>query len=1329
MTRGSCWLFGYLTVWSLAVWGDCPVARVTCHGALPQDRAGIVDGGIQGQFGSSLWVFEFQIDDAEFAAMEPPPPQGFGGPAASASGTTLNNSDRPYESNLFGTRFPWVNGNVVWRSGPGSDNSGAKILPGRWRYDGDFTYLMSGMSPKRPLFFEVSGDETIDGAKRFRLHTMQFDPTMLRERTAVHLFAGLQVPIPRVIHAEVRFKIGEREPHYLGLYTLLEAVDENLLQRHGIPAESVRLQINGLQSIQYLGDEWSLYAPFFRSVGPVNRTEQRRIIEFAKFVSQSDEAEFTRRIGEFINVDATLRYFAAITLCSNITGFSNIGVNDFICISPGEQPFSFVANELETTLGNAALSGTPEQLADLSILHPYAGSCLLMERLLKNESYKSRYFELLETVLDTNFGPSLDEKIQQLENTMRDAITRESEVIAQRQRQAGGGGFPGAPGASPDRSRLALETVAFVQARRESIRRQLAGAEGYVPSPPNMGGFGRRQGAAAAISDLEFRDSVKVPQEFEATLFAKSPDVNYPVAIAAEPTGAIYVAIDEQGSLGTTPGGGRVVRCVDSNGDGVMDRFTVFCRVDHVRGVVYRGGEVWVSHPPFLSKFRDLDGDGVADQHEQLVRGLTTEMVDTRGGDHTTNGVRLGIDGWLYIGDGDYGVPDARGVDGSSVVLRGGGILRVRPDGTELELFASGLRNPFDIAIDPLLNMFTRDNTNDGGGWDTRVSQLHQSAEYGYPQLFANFSDEIMPTLGSFGGGGGTSALYIEDDSWPAHFNRSLFTGDWGRSGVFHHPLVAAGPTFRLTQESFLEVPRATGMDLDADGNLYVASWWSGEASVYVGPHVGFIACVHPKNRKPRQFPALSELTSENLVAHLRSEQAVVRFHVQGELLARGNGAENIAALTTAVQDSSFPLSGRVAALFALKQLLGEASHSVIIGLLEDASLREFSIRALTDRKTQMTGLTPELFLPYLSDPDLRVVAQTVVSLGRLGDPAAARWLLPLAMSGIDQRPDPNAATPERVIPHLAVQSLVSLGATEVYLAALDSEYWPAALRVLRNMHSSTAVRGLIARVGEEKDPQRRFGILTTLIRLYYKETPYDGSWWGIRPDTTGPYYDPIQWEESVIIEMTLRESLVAASDEDRGRLLSELGRHQILWEGLSEAVDLVETNDTPIVIPEADPNNPSHLGNMGYTEALRQTLAIQGDQQQGLELYRTRSCAACHTSAAGQKPVGPHLADIGKRYNAEELIESILKPSEKIAQGYETQIILLESGEVLTGFVVSETGRQIWLRDGKGTTHRIVRDQIEERNRQATSSMPAGLLGSATPTDLADLIAYLQSL
>ena len=77
-----------------------------------------------------------------------------------------------------------------------------------------------------------------------------------------------------------------------------------------------------------------------------------------------------------------------------------------------------------------------------------------------------------------------------------------------------------------------------------------------------------------------------------------------------------------------------------------------------------------------LRRLRRPQGDGVSDGQEVLVTGLTTDMITNRGGDHTTNGIRMGIDGWIYIGVGDYGIKEAKGKDGRTIVLRGGGIVR-----------------------------------------------------------------------------------------------------------------------------------------------------------------------------------------------------------------------------------------------------------------------------------------------------------------------------------------------------------------------------------------------------------------------------------------------------------------------------------------------------------------------------------------------------------------------------------------------------------------------------------------------------------------------------
>ena len=178
------------------------------------------------------------------------------------------------------------------------------------------------------------------------------------------------------------------------------------------------------------------------------------------------------------------------------------------------------------------------------------------------------------------------------------------------------------------------------------------------------------------------------------------PDVRYPTCLAAAPTGEVFVGVDENGSLDAKPGRGRVVRCIDGDGDGKADKFNVFAKMDSPRGVVFDAGTLYVLHPPDLTAYHDDNGDGVADRSETLVKGIGFDLK-FRGADHTTNGIRLGIDGYIYVAVGDYGFVKAVGKDGTTLQLRGGGIVRVRTDGSGLEVVSRGQRNIYDVAVDP----------------------------------------------------------------------------------------------------------------------------------------------------------------------------------------------------------------------------------------------------------------------------------------------------------------------------------------------------------------------------------------------------------------------------------------------------------------------------------------------------------------------------------------------------------------------------------------------------------------------------------------------------
>ena len=185
-----------------------------------------------------------------------------------------------------------------------------------------------------------------------------------------------------------------------------------------------------------------------------------------------------------------------------------------------------------------------------------------------------------------------------------------------------------------------------------------------------------------------------LPEGLEIRTFAEPFDADYPTAITVAPNGDVYVSSDQNGSLGHDPGMGRIIRCRDTDGNGQADEFIHFVpKVNSPRGGHIVGDTLYLIHPPYLSSFRDTNGDGVADEHKVLVSGLGGGIEHPRGADHTTTGVRMGIDGWLYISVGDFGATPAIGSDGKTYLLHGGGVVRVRPDGSEIEPYALMVRN------------------------------------------------------------------------------------------------------------------------------------------------------------------------------------------------------------------------------------------------------------------------------------------------------------------------------------------------------------------------------------------------------------------------------------------------------------------------------------------------------------------------------------------------------------------------------------------------------------------------------------------------------------
>ncbi len=393
-----------------------------------------------------------------------------------------------------------------------------------------------------------------------------------------------------------------------------------------------------------------------------------------------------------------------------------------------------------------------------------------------------------------------------------------------------------------------------------------------------------------AQAESEILKDVRVPEGFEATVFASPPAVNYPVFVAADVDGTLYVSSDGNGSLGRAPERGRVIRLRDFDGDGRADETKVFCEIDAPRGLVWDRDRLYLMHPPHLSAFIDHNGDGVADEQKTLVKNLAFGY-DQRPADHTTNGVSLGVDGWLYIAGGDFGFIDATGTDGRKLTHRGGGVIRVRPDGTGLELYSTGTRNILEVAISPAMEMFARDNTNDGGGWDVRLHHFTGADDHGYPRLYKNFNEECVQPLADYGGGSGCGAVFIDEPGF-GRWNAAPFTADWGTGSLFRHTVTARGSTFEETQppEPFIQLTRPTDADVDGNSRVYCASW-RGATFDWAGPDVGYIVCVKPKGFQPDPLPEIERSSDAVLLTLLDCKSHRRRLAAARELNRRGHSA------------------------------------------------------------------------------------------------------------------------------------------------------------------------------------------------------------------------------------------------------------------------------------------------------------------------------------------------------------------------------------------------------------------------------------------------------
>jgi putative heme-binding domain-containing protein len=136
------------------------------------------------------------------------------------------------------------------------------------------------------------------------------------------------------------------------------------------------------------------------------------------------------------------------------------------------------------------------------------------------------------------------------------------------------------------------------------------------------------------------------------------------------------------------------------------------------------------------------------------------------------------------------------------------------------------------------------------------------------------------------------------------------------------------------------------------------------------------------------------------------------------------------------------------------------------------------------------------------------------------------------------------------------------------------------------------------------------------------------------------------------------------------------------------------------------------------------------GDAARGYQVFRSpkAACSTCHQVGYIGGRLGPELSHIGKSRTRRDLVESVVFPSFRMAQGYYPVRIRTESGEVFNGIVSKQTDSQVEIVCGADKTYRIDRSDIEEFAESKVSVMPNGLDQQMSLQEFADLLVFLES-
>ena len=826
-----------------------------------------------------------------------------------------------------------------------------------------------------------------------------------------------------------------------------------------------------------------------------------------------------------------------------------------------------------------------------------------------------------------------------------------------------------------------------------------------------------------------------LPPGFKAELIRSSqPGEDSWVSMAFDSEGRLTLGREKKGLLRLT---------ISGSGDQkieVIDDTLLECR-----GLLYAQGALFANanNSKGLYCLRDADGDGVFEDKKELLH--------TEGGvGHGRNHIKVGPDGKIYIAHGnnvllpknlspksplknyasDQLIPnswDGTMFDGD-VQLPAGHILRMNPDGSEVELLAGGLRNPLDIAFNRDGELFTFDADMErdvGTPWymPTRVLHIVPGADFGWRRGTGRYPAwyiDTLPSVIDIGLSSPTGVFFGYGSQFPEAYRDDLYILDWSYGRIIRVSLKANGASYEGRQETFISGRPLNVTDgcIGPDGAMWFITGGRGtQSGLYRVTWVGIEGFDPPQI--PGYFPDREDAPHRPARAQRKQLESLAVSSVVS--------AKNMPLILQGIaSDDPFI---RHAACLCLEQVPAESWRKEALeettglpAMIQCLTLARAGVKAARDGiLARLNSISFASLKPFEQLALIRVLAVTFVRLGGPSETERSGWLRQMEMKFPTRTtaPHPNPLPGDGARqPDAGAKKLLPLpageGRSEGEASHVQHLNWELC-RMLVYLKSPTVI--------EKTMPLLRDATASEDLLFYPFMLRYLKDGWTL--EARRECFEALNRAEKLNGASTYFKAIADTRSE------------------LAAALSPVDAQQLARVIfpPKPTPLLPTAMPGHTFKNWTLADLAPKLDQvSRGRSFEKAKAalvsaqCVFCHK--VGNDPslpagvFGPDLSQVSARFNRHDLLMHILEPSKFIDEKFKLVTVTKKDSTTVTGSLESEDDERVTLRTNPLAPDKteIGKSMIQSRKVSDVSPMAPGLLNSLKADQIFDILAWFEA-